>query len=79
MADDLHTQLAAYDRAVLLASETYRGMSSDERWARSTAAAQLAGHAPSNRVDPVCAGCGGVAWPCDTALGAVVMADPHHN
>lgn len=79
MTDDLNESLAAYDRAVRLASETYRGMSADERWARSTAAPQLAEHAPSNRTNPTCPGCDGAQWPCSTALGAVIMAGPHYN
>ncbi|MFF5985383.1 hypothetical protein ACFY78_41800 [Streptomyces olindensis] len=79
MADDLRQQLAAYDRAVSLARETYRGMSSDERTVRAIAGKQLAEHAPSNRAEPFCDGCDGAPWPCSIALGAIKYADPHYN
>jgi len=79
MTGDIREQLAAYEWAVRLAGETDRGMSADERWARGVAAPQLAAHAPSNRLEPVCTGCDGAPWPCDTVRGAMVMANPHYN
>lgn len=79
MTSELRQQLADYDRAVYLAGETYRGMSRDERVVRSVAGKDLAEHAPSNRTDPTCAGCGGVPWPCEIVKGAIVYVDPRYN
>ena len=79
MTSELRQQLADYDHAVYLAGETYRGMSVDERAARRMAADQLAEHAPSNRTDPTCAGCGGEPWPCGMVKGAMILADPRYN
>lgn len=79
MSDELRADLAAYDRAVYLANETYRGMSVDERAARGIAARHLAEHAPEGRSEPACAGCDGGPWPCGTVRGAMVMADPRSN
>ncbi|MEU6611580.1 hypothetical protein ABZ922_42340 [Streptomyces shenzhenensis] len=79
MTDDLRAQFAEYDRAVALANETYRGMSSDERTVRAVAGQQLAEHAPSDRTDPTCTGCEGATWPCTTARGAMKYVDPRWN
>ncbi|MER7694260.1 hypothetical protein [Streptomyces sp. NPDC097610] len=79
MTDDLRAQFAEYDRAVALANETYRGMSSDERTVRAAAGQQLAEHAPSDRTDPTCIGCEGATWPCITARGAMKYVDPRWN
>lgn len=79
MTDKLHEQLSEYRRAVALANETYRGMTSDERAARAFAGNQLAKHAPSNQNDPTCTGCDGESWPCAIAEGAIKYVDPHYN
>ncbi|MFD3479893.1 hypothetical protein [Streptomyces sp. NPDC058695] len=79
MTDDLHAQLAAYDRAVALSMETHRDMSADERAVRSVSGRQLAAHAPSDRSAPTCTGCDGASWPCTTAQGAIKYVDPRYN
>jgi hypothetical protein len=79
MADELHEQLAEYDRAVVLTRETYPGMTRDERTVRSVGGKHLEEHAPSNRTDPTCAGCDGAPWPCGIVLGAIKYVDPHYN
>lgn len=79
MTNALARQLAEYDRAVALASETYRGMTSDERTVRAVAGKHLAEHAPSNRTEPTCTGCDGAPWPCSIVEGAIVYADPRYN
>lgn len=79
MTNDLQAQLAEYDRALAISRETYKGMTSDERHARSFAGGQLAEHAPSNRTDPTCTGCDGTPWPCTTAKGAMKYVDPRWN
>lgn len=79
MNPDLREQLAEYDRAVALSRETYRGMTPDEQAVRSVAGNQLTEHAPSDRTDPSCTGCGGEPWPCSTAAGAMKYVDPRYN
>ncbi|MFI5534537.1 hypothetical protein ACIA8O_38980 [Kitasatospora sp. NPDC051853] len=79
MDSDLAQQLAAYDRAVFLAGDTYKGMSFDERGIRTLAGKELAKHAPSDRSDPTCPACEGASWPCESVKGAIVLADPLHN
>lgn len=79
MTDTLRMQLAEYDWALALASETYRGMSSDERTVRAVAGKQLTEHPPSNRTESTCNGCDGAPWPCSMVEGAIVYVDPHYN
>ncbi|WP_331728945.1 hypothetical protein OG693_39075 (plasmid) [Streptomyces sp. NBC_01259] len=79
MSDELHDQLAAYDRAVSKTTNIDRSLSEGERWALGIAAPQLAAHTPSDRVNPTCTGCPGEPWPCSTASGAMVMADSRYN
>ncbi len=79
MTTALQRQLAEYDRALYLARETYRGMSSGERAVRAAAGKDLTEHAPSNRTEPACNECGGVPWPCDIVKGAIVYVDPRYN
>lgn len=78
-SEELQQHLADYDRGARLAHETYPGMSSGERVARSMAAGQLAEHAPSDRTAPTCTGCPGEPWPCGIAKGAIKYADPRYN
>ncbi|MEW2070981.1 hypothetical protein [Streptomyces sp. NPDC007346] len=79
MTHNMHQQFLAYERAVRLSGETYKGMSGAERSFRSIAARDLEEHSPSDQNTPTCAGCDGAAWPCDTARGAMSLADPHTN
>ncbi|MFG2775946.1 hypothetical protein [Streptomyces sp. NPDC048350] len=79
MSDELQQNLRDYDHAVSRASETYRGMSADERAARQIAGDGLRTHAPSNRTAPTCTGCNGAPWPCAMVQGAIVMSNPHNN
>lgn len=79
MSDDLHQQLADYDRAVGIAGSTYPEISRDERGARELAGRALALHAPSDRTSPTCQGCDGGPWPCPAVQGAIKYADPRYN
>ncbi|MFJ8434848.1 hypothetical protein ACIQ9P_26455 [Kitasatospora sp. NPDC094019] len=79
MDPDLERQFAAYDRAVFLAGDTYKGMSFDERGIRMLAGTELAKHAPSDRNEPTCSACDGAPWPCESVTGAISLADPLYN
>lgn len=79
MSDDLQQQLAAYDHAVILANQSHPGMDQGEQTFREIARGQLAEHKPTDRENPMCTGCPGQPWPCSTARGAIVIADPRYN
>ncbi|MER7761594.1 hypothetical protein [Streptomyces sp. NPDC097619] len=74
MDGQLRQDLHEYDQAVALCRDNHPGLSADERTVRRITGRALDKHAPSNRTEPRCCGCGGRTWPCASALGAVAYA-----